>query len=173
MIRETQPGEIKITNSTDPFAQRGKEEGRHVHFTSLPDSERADETDVITDVKWKEVSILPNLSWTNDISLDPLDYTLHQRNFIRICVAYIFSWFAEWSSFIWYVIADYTFTNWLGEGQSLGFHIIKSVLIAFQIMFYCARLVTLIIFFVMCCITLYICITNRKAFRFYNQTPRK
>jgi hypothetical protein len=108
------------------------------------------------------------------LSLDDiiLDYTLTQQNLNRVVTAFIFCWVAEWCTFLAYVIFTYTSTNWMGTDPSktdlttVMWKINIACMLAFQILFYLGRILSMIVFFALSTITLYICITNRKAFQF-------
>lgn len=131
------------------------------------------------DLRWSDAKPGPS-SFTaarNRFAKVPLDrilsmYTLTQKNLNRIVLIFIFCWISEWLTFASYVTFIYGTAHWTNAYQveSNVAHVMWKIqvglMLSFQLLFYIGRVLSAVVFFVFGMITLYICITNRKLYRF-------
>ena len=141
-----------------------------------------DEDRARTDLTWNDASgtttELPDYyffsSMTEHVSLDKVlvGLMLNQRNLNRIVAMFCFSWIAEWMTFFAYVAFVYFSDSWFHMNEEPGSladsvrSIFVFLLLAFQLVFYFTRVLSMIFFFVTGAITVYVCSVNRRAFRF-------
>jgi hypothetical protein len=129
------------------------------------------------DLRWSDARTsftteLPSMLGDVDFITALQEYTITQRTLNRLVAAFVFSVVGEWSSFITYVVYVFFSKNVFdteNDGSDLSqamYTVMTSVLLAGQLTFYFARILTAILFGVMAMITLYICIVKRKAYRF-------
>lgn len=130
------------------------------------------------DLRWSDAkgsAPLRNAFMAGEMSLDRLlmDYTITQKTLNKICAAYIFSWIADWSCFFTYIvfvfISKMVFNIEHEESDFAGtvWKINAGILISGQFVFYLTRMLSIVVFLVLSLVTLYICIFERKAYRFF------
>jgi len=152
-------------------------------YNDVPGSKESDTERIARgDLMWsntKQHNPPKNRFMVGDITLDRflLKLTITQKNMNWIAAAYIFSLIGEWSSYIMYIIFVFvseTFSGFPEEHEELNLTTIMwkinaGILLSSQLLCYLSRMLTIVVFIVFSLITLYICIIDRKAYRFYQQ----